>query len=106
MELKDTIKTMREERGWTQQQLADKLGVTRSAVTQWETGWSQPKMDSIKKLADVFGTTIASITDAQPDFDGEQFNLTEDEIELIRKYRRLSTEDKQTVIRMAARLGR
>lgn len=37
------------------------VGVTRATVTQWETGWSQPRMGAIEKLADVFGVSLATL---------------------------------------------
>lgn len=37
-EVGSRIKSMRQTKGWTQQQLADRLGLSRAAVTQWESG--------------------------------------------------------------------
>ena len=61
MELKDNIRRLREEKGMTQEQLANALGVTRPAVTQWESGWSQPKISTIKEMAELFGVSINAI---------------------------------------------
>lgn len=66
MELKDTIKRLREERGLTQEELAKALGVTRPAVTQWETGWSQPRMGTIEKLSQFFGVSKAELIEGGP----------------------------------------
>lgn len=54
MGIAQNIKAYRQKADLTQEQLADKIGVARSTVTQWETGWSQPRMGMVKKLADAF----------------------------------------------------
>lgn len=61
METRESIKRLRQARNWTQEQLAEKLGVARSTVTQWESGWSQPRMGMVRKLADVFGVTPSAV---------------------------------------------
>lgn len=71
------IKHYREELGLTQGDLADKLGVARSTVTQWENGWSSPRMGMVQKLAGVFRVSTSEIVadeptatnDTDPDFD-------------------------------------
>jgi transcriptional regulator with XRE-family HTH domain len=44
--------------GLTQQQLAEKLGVTRTTVTMWETGANTPPTKILPKLAEVLQITI------------------------------------------------
>ena len=51
MAIKDVLPTIRQERGLTQQELAEKLYVTRQAVSRWETGETTPGIDMIKLLA-------------------------------------------------------
>lgn len=51
MSIGDNIKRLREARGMTQEQLADQIGVTRPTVTQWETGWSSPRMGRVTQIA-------------------------------------------------------
>lgn len=50
----DTIKTLREEAGYSQAQLAKKLDVTRSSVNAWEMGLSTPTTNYIVALAKLF----------------------------------------------------
>lgn len=45
------IKTYRERMGLTQKQIAEELGVTAPAVTQWETGERKPNIIMLKKLS-------------------------------------------------------
>lgn len=63
MTVGQNIKRLRKEAKLTQEQLADQLGVARSTVTQWERGWSQPRMGKVQKLAEVLGTTPSTIVE-------------------------------------------
>ncbi len=56
-----TIRQLREERGWTQLQLANKLGVTPSSIYKWEAGRNQPKVAQLRALARVFGVSSDTI---------------------------------------------
>lgn len=61
MALKDNVKRLREARDMTQDELAKAIGVTRPAVTQWESGWSKPRMGTVEKIADFFGVSVMEI---------------------------------------------
>ena len=54
----DTIVLLRKEKGLTQKELADKLGVTDKAVSRWETGKNYPDIEVLKKLADVLEVSV------------------------------------------------
>ncbi|MDM8331558.1 helix-turn-helix transcriptional regulator [Limosilactobacillus pontis] len=53
--MKRELRGLRVGAGMTQQELADKLGVTHISVSRWETGKSIPSPKYIKKMADMFG---------------------------------------------------
>ena len=55
------IKTEREKAGKTQAQLAAAVGVTQSAVSQWEKGLSFPSTGKLLKIAAVLGCNIADL---------------------------------------------
>ena len=63
MTIKDTLPRLRAERGLTQQQLAEKLFVTRQAVSRWETGETQPGIDMAKLIAVTLDVPIAVLLD-------------------------------------------
>ncbi len=50
MEAYAILKSLREKRGLTQEQLAEKVLVTRQAVSRWETGETQPNTETLKLL--------------------------------------------------------
>ena len=63
MGLAENIKKFRTDADLTQAKLADLVGVTRATVTQWETGWSQPRMGAVEKLSEVLGVSMSELVD-------------------------------------------
>ena len=61
MEIRDILKNLREKSGLTQDQLAERVMVTRQAVSRWETGETQPGTDTLKLLSREFGVTINTL---------------------------------------------
>ncbi|MBQ3111464.1 MAG: helix-turn-helix transcriptional regulator [Firmicutes bacterium] len=57
MNLANRIQTMRKARGISQEELADQLGVSRQAVSKWESEQSQPELDKLLLLSDFFGVS-------------------------------------------------
>ena len=55
---KDNLVQMRKIQHMTQEDIAEKLGVTRQSVAKWETGDSVPDLDKCKQLADIFGVSL------------------------------------------------
>ena len=55
---KDNLVQMRKLLQLTQEDLAEKLGVTRQSVAKWEAGESIPDLDKCKQLADIFGVSL------------------------------------------------
>lgn len=52
--LSEKIMNLRKEKGWSQEQLAEKLEVSRQAVSKWESGASVPDLDKIIKISNLF----------------------------------------------------
>lgn len=55
------IASLRKESGMTQLELADKIGVTDKAVSKWERDISCPDINSIPKLAEIFGISVDAL---------------------------------------------
>lgn len=53
----DTIKRLRKSKGWTQQDLADRAGISKQSILNYETGKTDPTGANIIKLADALGVT-------------------------------------------------
>lgn len=55
------IKRLREQRGLTQEELGKMIDVSRSTITQWERGWTTPRMGNVQLLAGALGVSTADI---------------------------------------------
>lgn len=60
--LSERIYTLRRKQGLSQEQLAEKIGVSRQAISKWEGGLSTPELDKLKALSDCFGVTLDELT--------------------------------------------
>lgn len=57
---------LRERRGLTQQELADELGITRQAVSQWESGRAFPSMEKQLALSRLYGVSLEELYGGPP----------------------------------------
>ena len=64
---KDNLIQMRKMLQMTQEDVADKLGVTRQSVAKWEAGDSIPDLDKCKQLADIFGVSLDDLANYEPE---------------------------------------
>ena len=78
----ELIRTRRMSRGWTQEQLAEKLGCSTSAIGMYESGKRLPKNEVIEALADIFNVPIWSITMTEDEVNG---STDEDDIWTLRE---------------------
>ena len=58
MEFHEKLKHLRAQKGITQEELAEALYVSRTAVSKWESGRGYPNLDSLKAVADYFSVTV------------------------------------------------
>ena len=61
MEVKEILKSLRESHELTQDQLAERVRVTRQAVSRWETGETQPNTDTLQLLSREYGVSINTL---------------------------------------------
>ena len=61
MKFNENLKYLRKEAKLTQEQLAEKLNVSRQAVTKWESGQSLPDIQNLKEMADMFEVTMDAL---------------------------------------------
>jgi transcriptional regulator with XRE-family HTH domain len=102
-EMGTRIRDIRRERGWTQDQLANAVGVSRSAVAQWETGRAGQVTTNLTRIADVLVVGVEYLMygdDKRAPAEARQG----DELALLRLYRECSAEDRQLLLRTARRL--
>lgn len=70
----EIISSFRKEKGMTQNELAEKMNVTDKAVSKWERNLSCPDVNSIPKLAEILGTTVEELLNAQPKKENNKIN--------------------------------
>lgn len=61
MEFNEKLRKLRKEKGLSQEELADIIGVSRQALSKWESGSSYPEMEKLIALSGLFGVTIDSL---------------------------------------------
>jgi len=54
----EKLKNERKNKGWSQDELAEKLYVSRQSISKWENGQNYPSIETIIKVSDLFGVTI------------------------------------------------
>ena len=57
MNFPEKLQKLRKERGWSQEELASRITVSRQAVSKWELGTAVPDTDNIVQLSELFGVT-------------------------------------------------
>ena len=58
MEFNEKLQELRKSKGLTQEELAEKLFVSRTAISKWESGRGYPSIDSLKEISRYFSVTI------------------------------------------------
>ena len=98
------LKILRQERGISQQRLADAIGVSQQSINQYENHSVEPDISILSRLADHFNTSIDFIvgrTDIRrPIEHTEAFHLNRDESDVITQYRALKGSEKQCIALM------
>ena len=70
MEPEKKLSTLRKQHKITQMELADKLGVSRQAVSRWEQGTALPSMENLLHLAELYGVSVEVLTNPKLPLDG------------------------------------
>lgn len=99
------IAALRKEMGLTQLGLAEAVGVSRSAVAQWETGRAGQLIPNLTAIAQALGVGIETLTHGE-DKRAPSNAASGDEMAMLRLYRACKPEDRQILLRTARRLAR
>ena len=74
MEFNEKLQELRKQRGLTQEELAEKLYVSRTAISKWESGRGYPNIESLKAIAKFFGVTVDELLSS-----GEVLTIAEED---------------------------
>lgn len=64
--LKDNLMMLRGIHGYSQEEIAEKIGISRQAYAKWESGSTVPDIEKCRLLAEVYGVTLDSLVSSQP----------------------------------------
>ncbi len=65
MEFREKLQELRKNRGLTQEELAEALYVSRTAISKWESGRGYPSIDSLKEISNYFSITIDELLSSE-----------------------------------------
>jgi transcriptional regulator with XRE-family HTH domain len=95
MAIGDKIQTLRKQQGWSQQQLAKKIGTSGPIVGRYERGEMTPSVEVAKKLADTFDVTLDYLVDDT----GKTAEIKDKAmLQRIMEIQALDTEDQKTIV--------
>lgn len=94
-EISKNLLYYRKKAGLTQKQLADKIGVKNTAVSNWESGNNSIDIDTLCLVCEVFGITL---NDIYGGYSEKSTVLSADEMNLIATYREISDQGKQYLL--------
>ena len=57
MDIAERLQEQRKKAGYSQEQVAEQLGLSRQAVSKWESGQGKPEIDNIVKLMELYGVS-------------------------------------------------
>lgn len=77
------LKTLRLQENYTQAQLAQKLGLTKSVISAYETGLRLPSYDVLIHISKIFHVTTDYLLGQEPKTEVDLSGLTQDEIEAL-----------------------
>lgn len=73
------IATLRKEKGLTQQELAEKLGITKNAVSKWERGLGLMDLSLLKPLSEILDVSVTEILNGER-FSKEEINTQSEKV--------------------------
>lgn len=83
MKIGERIMILRERKGYTQKQLAQRLGISRNAVNLWEMSMSSPSMESLIELSKIFHVSTDYLLGLETDEKIDISDLTEEEKKIL-----------------------
>ncbi len=97
MNFSQKLKRLRQEKNWSQEKLAEEIGVKRLAINKYESGQTKPSAETLQRISEVFGVSIDYL------LADESEKLVKDEItdktllEYIAEIDQMSEEEKKFV---------
>ena len=95
MNLLEKIADLRQQKGWSEYQLAERSGLPQSTISSWYRKNVTPTLVSLQKITDAFGITLSQLVALE----GDPISLTPRQQELLQKWNRLSEQQKDILLK-------
>lgn len=74
----ENLKTLRKQKGFSQEELASRLHVVRQTISKWEKNLSVPDADTLIRLAEILGVSVSELLGSKIETENENGNVTND----------------------------
>ena len=95
--LGDNIKKLRRDCDMSQDELAEKLGVTRQSICLWENGQTQPSLDSIVTISKIFNVSTDVLFDTNNETPSNNIDTTSDDSKKVKNVEKTKKENWKSV---------
>ena len=99
----ETLTFYRKQKGYTQQQIADILGINRTTYTKYETSVTEPSIETLRHLSQLldvdFNALLGMVMREKDVHDEKSETLSPEELALVQAYRRLSPQQQEELRR-------
>ena len=97
--LKDNLKTLRKNKGLSQEELSIKLNVVRQTISKWETGLSVPDAEMLIKISELFETPVSEILgESIEEKETNDLKVISEKLEVINEQLSISQKQKRKII--------
>ena len=97
--LKDNLKTLRKDKGLSQEELSIKLNVVRQTVSKWEQGLSVPDAEMLISISEVFDTPVSTILGENIDEkEKNDLKVISEKLEVINEQLSMNQKQKRKII--------
>lgn len=88
----DKIRVLRQERGWTQEELGRKVKVKKAAISKYENGSISPSIEMIRELSRIFGVSTDYLLDTEQNNRSDVYHLNKEQLNLLQNYESLNPD--------------
>lgn len=81
--LKDNLKTLRKNKGLSQEELSIKLNVVRQTISKWESGLSVPDAEMLLSISEIFETPVSTILGETIEEENNEIKVISEKLEVI-----------------------
>ena len=99
------LQTLRKEKGMTQEQLAEQMGVARRTVSRWETGSNMPDLDLLMEISDLYEVDLREMLNGERKSEKTMDKEMEETVLQVAEYSNAGQERATKVVRVYFLLG-